>query len=78
MDISKCTNDECPMRRKCFRWLMKPNEFNQYYDKFEFEIIEEKTDEDEPVSENEIVKCNHFLAAYLSIFDGYPIDEEKQ
>lgn len=36
MDISKCSNKDCPIKEKCYRWTATPNEFRQAYCEFEF------------------------------------------
>jgi len=34
-DISMCQNDDCPMRKQCYRYTAKPNEPYQVYAEFE-------------------------------------------
>lgn len=33
-DISKCANENCPSKMKCFRYTAKPNEYRQSYADF--------------------------------------------
>ena len=35
-DITKCTNKDCPLRGKCLRFVIKPNELKQSYQRFQF------------------------------------------
>lgn len=42
-DITKCTNEDCSLRNKCHRYLLKPNVFNQSYSRFEPEIKDFRT-----------------------------------
>lgn len=44
-DITKCTNEECPLRHKCYRAQAKPHEYRQSYAMFE-------------IDEND--KCEHY------------------
>jgi hypothetical protein len=37
-DISKCTNEQCPISKKCFRFTAPSNEFRQSYSRFEPDI----------------------------------------
>ena len=30
-DITMCTNEECPMKHKCYRYTAKPSEYSQSY-----------------------------------------------
>jgi len=30
-DIAKCTGGDCPIKNKCYRFTLKPNEFRQSY-----------------------------------------------
>ncbi|MBC8552238.1 MAG: hypothetical protein H8D23_21620 [Candidatus Brocadiales bacterium] len=30
-DITKCTDDSCPMRWKCYRFMVAPSEYRQSY-----------------------------------------------
>lgn len=39
-DITKCTNEECPLRISCYRWTATNSEINQWYSKFEFFEVE--------------------------------------
>ena len=41
MDISKCENATCPIRKKCIRFTVKPNEYRQAYGQFKYEINEQ-------------------------------------
>lgn len=31
-DISKCNNDTCPLRKDCYRFIVKPSEYQYYTD----------------------------------------------
>jgi hypothetical protein len=33
-DISKCANEECPLKDSCYRWTSTPNEYWQSYGDF--------------------------------------------
>jgi len=33
-DISKCGNEDCPSKMKCFRYTVKPNKYRQSYADF--------------------------------------------
>jgi hypothetical protein len=35
-DISKCMNQECPLRRECYRYTCVPSQFNQSYQLYQF------------------------------------------
>lgn len=35
-DITMCTNDECPLRESCYRYMAKPSEYMQSYAVFEW------------------------------------------
>jgi hypothetical protein len=35
MDIAKCENNTCELRKECFRYIMPPNRYRQSYGKFE-------------------------------------------
>lgn len=37
-DISKCTNDECPLKNKCYRFTCEPSEYQKSYTRFEPKI----------------------------------------
>ena len=52
-DITKCTNDECPLRSECYRFTATNNDIQQWYAKFDFFEVEL----------NEIVEygCKHLL-----------------
>lgn len=39
IDFTKCTNNDCPIKEYCARFNSKSHEHNQYYQRFEFEII---------------------------------------
>jgi len=39
-DITKCTNDECPLRNGCYRYTAPNDEIQQWYSKFNFFEIE--------------------------------------
>jgi hypothetical protein len=56
-DITKCTNDECPMTDSCLRATAQSSEF-QSFQKFDFEIVVVK---DEYGSPFEAYNCENFL-----------------
>ena len=35
-DISMCRNETCPLKKSCYRYMAKPNEFRQAYSSFEW------------------------------------------
>ena len=37
-DITKCSNESCPLKESCYRWTSKPSEFQQSYAKFDYYI----------------------------------------
>ena len=41
-DISKCLNDDCPLKDKCWRFTAPANSLWQSYGSFQYEIIENK------------------------------------
>ena len=41
-DITKCTNEDCPIKEDCFRWIAKPKEHRQSFQKFSFKIDKNK------------------------------------
>lgn len=34
-DITKCNNEKCSLKEKCWRWISKPSQYGQSYNKFE-------------------------------------------
>ena len=60
-DISKCENEECPLKEKCYRYTSKPSEYRQTYSEFKYD---------------EITKgCDYFWSN--EGYDGYIIKELK-
>ena len=51
-DISMCSNDECPLKNSCYRFMATPSEYMQSYTKFNFEV------------KNNHIMCNHFVKYY--------------
>ena len=47
-DIAMCTNEEYPLKQKCFRYTAKPSEYRQSYADFE------------PIVEDGKVSCGWF------------------
>ena len=48
-DITKCTGGDCPIKQKCYRFIVKPDKYDDYYfDRPPFEI------------RNSHVICEHF------------------
>ncbi len=47
-DISKCTNEKCPLKEKCKRWRIKAGKYQSYMD---FNFIVDKYG---------IAHCTHF------------------
>jgi hypothetical protein len=43
-DITKCTNQDCPLSFSCYRFKCKPSEYHQSYQRFE-PLIDEILDE---------------------------------
>ncbi len=39
-DITKCTNDECPLRNECYRFTATNDDIQQWYAKFDFFEVE--------------------------------------
>lgn len=39
-DITKCTNDECPLRNECYRYTAANDDIQQWYSNFKFFEIE--------------------------------------
>jgi hypothetical protein len=39
-DITKCTNDECPLRNGCYRFTATNDDIQQWYAKFDFFEVE--------------------------------------
>ena len=39
-DISMCTNGECPLKQKCFRYTAKPIEHRQSYSMFKPTVVD--------------------------------------
>lgn len=37
MDISKCENETCPLKERCYRFTATPNEYRQSYAKFQID-----------------------------------------
>jgi hypothetical protein len=37
-DISKCTNENCPLKTTCYRYTCKPDRWGQAYTEFEFKV----------------------------------------
>jgi len=56
-DITKCTNQECPMKDSCKRVTAKSSEF-QSYENFEFKSLQIK---DEQGFDIETYVCSKFL-----------------
>lgn len=54
-DISKCTNDQCPIREKCYRFTSEPNEYGQSYSYFT-PTVTERND-----GGKDIISCGMFL-----------------
>lgn len=46
-DISKCSNEDCPLKESCYRYKVKPNPFRQAYTTYE------------PNKDGKT--CNHFI-----------------
>lgn len=36
-DIAKCSNENCPLKEKCYRFTSKPSEFSQAYADFTYD-----------------------------------------
>lgn len=49
-DISMCMNDECPLKKICYRWAAYPDDCVQSYADFKFETNEKGETE-----------CEHYL-----------------
>lgn len=47
-DITKCLNDGCPVRNKCYRFTAPSNEYAQAVSMFDYKVVERK------------VHCDHF------------------
>lgn len=42
VDITKCSNDECPLKRECYRYTVESGfSEKQSYDNFQFEYFDE-------------------------------------
>ena len=39
MDITKCTNETCPKKASCYRYLAEVNPYYQSYARFEFDEV---------------------------------------
>jgi hypothetical protein len=37
-DISKCTNESCPLKNTCYRYTCKPDQWGQVYTEFDFKV----------------------------------------
>jgi len=35
-DIALCNNETCPLKKSCYRYMAKPNEYLQTYSTFEW------------------------------------------
>ena len=46
-DISKCSNEDCPLKESCYRYKVKPHPFRQAYTTYE------------PNKDGKT--CNHFI-----------------
>lgn len=44
VDISKCINEECPLKLLCYRYTAKANPHRQAYGSFQFKIVNGKTE----------------------------------
>lgn len=44
-DISMCRNEDCPSKKKCFRYMATPNPYGQYYSSFEVKKGRKKCDD---------------------------------
>ena len=49
-DITMCMNAECPVRKRCYRYVVRPSEDNQSYAMFK------------PKKENGDVSCDFFMS----------------
>jgi hypothetical protein len=38
-DISKCANENCPMKHSCYRYTAQPSEYWQSYGSFEYSFV---------------------------------------
>jgi hypothetical protein len=43
-DIEKCTNADCPLSEKCWRYMSIPSIYQQAYNKFEPTVTEDEVD----------------------------------
>jgi hypothetical protein len=50
-DISKCTNKNCPLSKKCHRYTVEPSEHRQSYSSFTYYV-----------DDNEEIICDHFIS----------------
>jgi hypothetical protein len=51
-DISICSSEECPLKKKCYRSQAKPSEYWQAYSDFSEALNEDKTE------------CEYFMEIY--------------
>jgi len=53
-DISMCANEECPLKKGCYRYTATPNPYRQAYGSFKFNPARVKMDQDPHAI------CEHF------------------